>query len=201
MPIHTEADMDELIAEVMQQSRNPLDRLTTSVETANALAELGDSLVSHFVEQARDAGHSWAEIGTSLGVSRQAAQQRHAADRFQKAPIGAGGVREKAAPFVALRRNEQGDIQVMVENNTAWQVLVEMAGHPIEAWIEAARKVDPRRWLKRLGEDLDVVARELGVELESKIGLVLQDSAGRRAGREAEVTIAKRRSAVVFNRG
>jgi ATP-dependent Clp protease ATP-binding subunit ClpA len=35
-----------------------------------------DALVDHFVQAARAAGCSWAEIGSTLGVSKQAAQQR-----------------------------------------------------------------------------------------------------------------------------
>jgi hypothetical protein len=38
-------------------------------------------LLDHFVEQARDAGCSWSQIGSALGVSKQAAQQRHTATR------------------------------------------------------------------------------------------------------------------------
>ena len=40
------------------------------------LGELADSLVGHFVDQARRTGASWSQIGTSMGVSKQAAQQR-----------------------------------------------------------------------------------------------------------------------------
>jgi len=35
-----------------------------------------DAALGYFVDQARRAGHSWAEIGASLGVTKQAAQQR-----------------------------------------------------------------------------------------------------------------------------
>jgi hypothetical protein len=37
---------------------------------------MADALVSHFVEQARDSGASWSSIGGTLGVTKQAAQQR-----------------------------------------------------------------------------------------------------------------------------
>lgn len=41
------------------------------------LAEVGDAAQGYFVDQARDAGHSWSQIGDALGVSKQAAQQKH----------------------------------------------------------------------------------------------------------------------------
>ena len=43
---------------------------------AEHLGDLADSLLGHFVDQARRAGASWAEIGRSMGVTKQAAQKR-----------------------------------------------------------------------------------------------------------------------------
>jgi hypothetical protein len=43
---------------------------------------MGDDLVGHFVEQARGAGASWAQVGEQLGVTKQAAQQRHFSRRL-----------------------------------------------------------------------------------------------------------------------
>lgn len=59
----------------------PLVRLRAAVETADELHELGDELVDRFIRDARASGSSWAEIGSVLGVSKQAAQQRFAAQR------------------------------------------------------------------------------------------------------------------------
>jgi hypothetical protein len=63
----------------------PGGRLVNSRLTASAAAatlkdqveQLGDELLDHFVKDARDAGCSWTQIGEALGVTRQAAQQRH----------------------------------------------------------------------------------------------------------------------------
>jgi hypothetical protein len=44
---------------------------------AEHLAGVGDAVVGNFVDRARDAGHSWSQIGDALGVSKQAAQQKH----------------------------------------------------------------------------------------------------------------------------
>ena len=40
------------------------------------MGDVADHLVGHFVDQARHSGASWTEIGRSMGVTKQAAQQR-----------------------------------------------------------------------------------------------------------------------------
>ncbi|GAA5145746.1 Clp protease N-terminal domain-containing protein [Nocardioides marinquilinus] len=55
----------------------PLRRLTLAVLAADELGRTADDLVGHFVGQAREAGLPWAEIGAAMGVTKQAAQQRH----------------------------------------------------------------------------------------------------------------------------
>jgi Clp amino terminal domain, pathogenicity island component len=56
---------------------DPLTRLQTASVLVQSLAEVGDAALGYFVDQARHAGHSWSEIGDALGVSKQAAQQKH----------------------------------------------------------------------------------------------------------------------------
>lgn len=46
------------------------------VRAASTVAELAGSALRVSVEQARQSGHTWQEIGDLLGVSRQAAFQR-----------------------------------------------------------------------------------------------------------------------------
>ncbi len=55
--------------------RAPLEGLAESRRVAAAL----DKLQRHLVREARSAGRSWAEIGGSLGISKQSARQRFAA--------------------------------------------------------------------------------------------------------------------------
>ena len=55
----------------------PLERVALAVKYGEALKGLGDDLIGHFVEEARTTGCSWAQIGANLGVTKQAAQQRH----------------------------------------------------------------------------------------------------------------------------
>lgn len=81
--------LDELIADVKGSTPygTALDHLTTATTVAGHLDELADHLVGHFVDQARRSGASWTLIGQSMGVTKQAAQQRFVAgdtslDRF-----------------------------------------------------------------------------------------------------------------------
>lgn len=70
--------LESLIAAVSSGFENApaLDRLTIAVGLAGHLNELGENLVGYFVDEARREGTTWADIGTRLGVSRQAAQKR-----------------------------------------------------------------------------------------------------------------------------
>src|SRR3954454_1499678 len=71
--------LDDLIHAVDRNHDDPLDRVTSAVTLAEHLEETGDSLIGHFVDQARRAGGSWSEIGRSMGTSKQAAQKRFVA--------------------------------------------------------------------------------------------------------------------------
>ena len=70
--------LDTLITFVKAQrpAGSPLDNLTDAVTVSAGLSDQADSLIGHFVDQARRSGASWSQIGTSMGVSKQAAQQR-----------------------------------------------------------------------------------------------------------------------------
>lgn len=69
---------DSLIAYV--EHRHPdgdaLARLSDAVLIGSQLTEQGDALIGHYVDQARRSGASWSQIGASMGVTKQAAQQR-----------------------------------------------------------------------------------------------------------------------------
>ncbi|MGH9039411.1 MAG: Clp protease N-terminal domain-containing protein [Acidimicrobiia bacterium] len=74
-------DLDRLIAAVNDEALTdqPLDRLAAAARARDELDELTEALLDHFVDEARQAGCSWSQIGSALGVSKQAAQQRHTA--------------------------------------------------------------------------------------------------------------------------
>src|SRR5437773_11764044 len=99
----------DLITEVQRDAveDQPLAQLQTAASLTQEITDTADAVLGYFVDQARRAGHSWSEIGESLGVSKQAAQQRHLraggglitnferfTDRSEERRVGKGG-REK----------------------------------------------------------------------------------------------------------
>lgn len=71
--------LDDLIEAIKKVHTNALDQLSDAVIAADHLGDIADHLIGHFVDQARRSGASWTEIGTSMGVTRQAAQKRFVA--------------------------------------------------------------------------------------------------------------------------
>jgi hypothetical protein len=69
------------IVEAEHPDADALQGLTDSMILAERLDQVADELVGHFVNRARDAGASWAEIGRCMGVTKQAVQKRFASDR------------------------------------------------------------------------------------------------------------------------
>lgn len=197
-------DEDGLVDSVRRAGGDrPLDNITMAVELAAELGAAGDRVVSVFVDEARRAGLSWSQIGTSLGVTRQAAQQRFTEPSAPSrprdpAPMGADGIRNKPAPFSGLRESSVG-LNVQVEIGGAWYQLVELDGRPVDQLVRASREVFKTRWLKRLSEDLDDVYAMLGDELGDTAEVTLVDGAGRTSRRTVEVTIAKRKAAWRYN--
>lgn len=55
---------------------SPLDQLTAALAQAEQLMIEADGVIDYFVARARQAGHSWTNIGEQLGVTKQAARQR-----------------------------------------------------------------------------------------------------------------------------
>jgi hypothetical protein len=74
----TPVSLDTLITyvKVQRPGGSPLDNLSDAVTVSAQLSEQADSLIGHFVDQARRSGASWSQIGASMGVTKQAAQQR-----------------------------------------------------------------------------------------------------------------------------
>jgi hypothetical protein len=68
--------LDHLVETVEQMYPDPLDRLAGAVAISERLGEVADHLVGHFVDEARRAGLTWTQIGSGMGVTKQAAQKR-----------------------------------------------------------------------------------------------------------------------------
>jgi hypothetical protein len=76
----------DLIARLDEElpDADPLARISEAQIRNQTLADLGDQLVDHYVGKAKQAGASWSEIGAAIGVTKQAAQQRHAPTPFER---------------------------------------------------------------------------------------------------------------------
>lgn len=99
-------DLDDLIAEVDRTCTTAggqdgetqpdwLQLLVTAAQLSGRLQALADDLMEDYVEHCRLHGCSWTDIGTALGVTRQAAQQRFLAPHKHYEPEEfAGELRE-----------------------------------------------------------------------------------------------------------
>jgi hypothetical protein len=68
--------LDDLIHAIKLVHEDALEQLSDAVLAADHLGEVADHLIGHFVDQARRSGASWTQIGSAMGVSKQAAQKR-----------------------------------------------------------------------------------------------------------------------------
>ncbi|MFD8733957.1 Clp protease N-terminal domain-containing protein [Streptomyces sp. NPDC059618] len=73
------ARLDEELPEA-----DELARISEARLRAQTLSDLGDQLIDHYVSKAKRTGASWTQIGDAIGVSKQAAQQRHAPAAFAR---------------------------------------------------------------------------------------------------------------------
>lgn len=72
-----ETDLRHLITTVEASADDEIERIAAASALRDELTTIGDQLLDHFVGEARASGRSWTQIGEALGVTRQAAQQRH----------------------------------------------------------------------------------------------------------------------------
>jgi hypothetical protein len=99
--------LDELIGAIKTVNDDPLAQLTDAMLTAEALGDVADHLIGHFVDQARRSGASWTEIGTCMGVTKQAAQKRFV-PRSETRPLDAS---DGFSRFTPRARNVVVDAQ------------------------------------------------------------------------------------------
>jgi Clp amino terminal domain, pathogenicity island component len=70
--------LDNLISYVkaLHPDGGPLENVSDAFTVSTQLDEQADALIGYFVDQARRSGLSWSQIGSAMGVSKQAAQKR-----------------------------------------------------------------------------------------------------------------------------
>lgn len=154
-------DLNDLIRAVQDKTRSctELERLDVAVKYGERLRGVGDDLVGHFVEQARKAGASWAQVGEKLGVTKQAAHQRH----VQRTPrvFGRRSRSSGQGPFErftqqakdvivtaqeearSLRHNYLGVEHLLLASSADGTVgpLLRAAGAPRDAILEQVRRI------------------------------------------------------------
>jgi len=151
----------ELVDAVRQQAPGaPLDRVEAALMVSEELALCADDLIGQFVEEARQAGCSWTEIGQRIGVSKQAARQRFG-DPPRRAPESfrlsapAGGcleaARREAAVDGAAEVGTEHQLIGLFHEGVAAAVLEEL-GVRADAVRAAARELFPAGGGGRPGE-------------------------------------------------
>jgi hypothetical protein len=184
----SEPSLDVLITavETTAPADGPLERLATARGLADALRARSDELLDHFVDAAREAAHSWTEIGCTLGVTKQAPQQRYVA-LTAPAPgdLPSGLTGPAAAVFLAAGEaaREHGHHYLRPEHlvlgllsqpeELAGRALAELGVTP-----DAARA----RLIERLGSTLPRPDGSLGVAPQTKRLLELAKAFAKRLG-------------------
>ncbi|MBB5914259.1 hypothetical protein BJY24_003126 [Nocardia transvalensis] len=146
--------LDDLI-EGIKKARpdNALEQLSDAVVVGGHLGEVADHLIGHFVDQARRSGASWTDIGSSMGVSKQAAQKRFvpkaAADPAMDPNAGFARFTDRARVVVVNSQEEArsaGNAEIVPEH-LVLALLTEpnsLAAHAIVArgvTLDAVRRV------------------------------------------------------------
>lgn len=72
----TGVTLDRLVAALEAAHTDVRERIPDAMLVAEHLGHVGEDLIEHVVSTARAHGISWSEIGSQMGVSKQAAQQR-----------------------------------------------------------------------------------------------------------------------------
>jgi len=108
--------LDDLIEAIRNVHDDELEQLTSAMIAADHLGDLADHLIGHFVDQARRSGASWTDIGSAMGVTKQAARKRFL-------PKDPGDVTDPAAADFS-RFTPRAKNAIMAAHNAAHQ-----AGH------------------------------------------------------------------------
>ncbi len=154
--VKEDADSEEALGQLAQASR-----------TVGDLEQVADALLGHFVDQCRRSGHSWSEISTALGVSKQAAHKRFTTElpTFERFTERARKVLVNC--FIDHRRRPWVRREGPTETLPDLPAPAEESGDLSAALLDALRRLPPRMRaavVLRHVEDLSVedVAAALG---------------------------------------
>jgi hypothetical protein len=163
-------EIDRLKGEI--EADSPIDRLAAASALAGRLRARADELLDEFVEAARVSGASWSEIGSALGTSKQAAQQRFGA--LATPPPGAvpQGLSEPVARVfgsAALQARELGHHYIAPEH-----LVLGLLGEPEElagevlSELGVTPEVAREQVVRRLGTGVPRPSGSLGVSPQAK---------------------------------
>jgi ATP-dependent Clp protease ATP-binding subunit ClpA len=117
--------LDNLIAYVkaLHPEGGPLDNVSDAFTVSTQLDEHSDALIGYFVDQARRSGLSWSQIGSAMGVTKQAAQKRFvpskAADLMAGNPAPFSRFTERSARVLAAAGQLAGNDPVSTSHLAA----------------------------------------------------------------------------------
>jgi hypothetical protein len=164
----------------------PVEQLAAASHLAEQLRARGDQLLDDYVDAARAAGVSWSEIGSALGSSKQAAQQRFAAladPAPGQTPFGLTGTAADVLTAAVAQAQELGHHYVRPEHlvlgllaqpdELAGQVLAELGVTPDNAREQT---------IKQLGRGAARPTDSLGVAPQTKRLLELSRTIARSLG-------------------
>ena len=162
---------------------------TAAVAAARDLSDAADAALQAAVDRAREAGHSWREIGDVLGTTRQAAFQRfgHPVDPRTGAPMSrevVPGAADRATRiFICHLEGRWAEICEQLDENMGNRLNPDIMAR---AWTRNAGMIGR---LERMGEpfphragDDTVVEVPLYFEAADAVGIVRFDPAGKIAG-------------------
>jgi hypothetical protein len=163
----------------------PLERLAAANDLAQTLRVRADELLDQFVNDARETGCSWTEIGCVLAVTKQGAQQRFGALSTVSGGTWPGLMPEAAAAMVAAAREarELGHHYIGPEHVVLGLVLQpeELSGRTLSDLGVTAQALRARIG-ERLGTGSPRPGGSLGVAPQTKRLLELARAFARRLG-------------------
>jgi hypothetical protein len=162
---------------------------TVAVAAARELSAAADAALQAAIDRARDAGHSWREIGDVLGTTRQAAFQRfgHPIDPRTGTPMSrevVPGAADRAVQiFICHLEGRWAEICEQLDENMGNRLNPDLMA---SAWARNAGMIGR---LERIGEpfphragDDTVVEIPLYFEAADAVGMVRFDPDGQVAG-------------------
>lgn len=99
-------DLVKRVVELHPDDGDALRHLSHAVVMSEQVGEVADQLIGHFVAAARNAGATWADIGRSMGVTRQAAQKRFVPRSADPAPASDDRFTPRALAAIAAGEDE-----------------------------------------------------------------------------------------------